>query len=363
MSIDSIPVMKPRLPTYERYAPYLRLIDESQTYTNRGPLVRLLETRYAERLCISDSSRVVLCSNATLAIQGFLQISDAKTWHVPSFTFAATVHAAIQSGKEVVLEDIDPETWMISPNVITDSKTNGVIPVLPFGAPFEPSAFKHINHLLVDAAASIGGAANWINDLRESWAAVFSLHATKSFGIGEGGLIVFGSKDLANEFRAWINFGFSGSRESLRLGTNAKLSEVQAAVGLAVLDNWEAEEKEWLASRALVNQVNNSLGLEPTLALLRGDELVGPYWIIFHHEPAVVNQIERHLLDHAIATRKWWSPVAHKMPGFRHLENHILRETDFISARYLGLPFFRKLATNELSKIVILLEEVLNRHE
>jgi len=354
-----IPVMKPRLPTLDQYAPYLKLIDESQTYSNRGPLVRLLETRYAERLGVADASRVVLCSNATVAIQGFLQISDAKTWHVPSFTFAATVQAAIQSGKQVALEDIDQETWMISPAVVTDSKTEGVVPVLPFGAPFRASDFGHIDHLLLDAAASIGGASAWIKDLRESWAAVFSLHATKSFGIGEGGLIVFGAKEMANEFRAWINFGFSGSRESVRLGTNGKLSEVQAAVGLAVLDNWDEEKRDWLAPRVLVNQVNRSLGIEPTPKALRTDDLVSPYWIIFHPEPGVVEQIEIRLLEHSIGSRKWWMSGAHKMQSFMHLENRPLKHTDFVGARYLGLPFFRQLDRTGLTKIIDLLEKEL----
>jgi dTDP-4-amino-4,6-dideoxygalactose transaminase len=179
-----IPVMRPRLPSFDTYATYLRLVDQNGVYSNRGPLVRLLESRYAEKLGIKDSSLVVLCSNATMAIQGFLQISDAATWHIPSFTFAATVHAGIQSGKEVVLEDIDPRTWMISSSVVKNPKTEGLIPVLPFGAPLNSSEYSKLEHVLIDAAASIGGASAWINSIRENWGVVFSLHATKSFGIG-----------------------------------------------------------------------------------------------------------------------------------------------------------------------------------
>ena len=136
-----IPVMKPRLPTVQSYTQYLKQIDQNGVYSNRGPLVSLLESRYSEKLGIKDSSLVVLCSNATIAIQGFLQISSAATWHIPSFTFAATVHAGIQSGKEVVLEDIDPRTWMISSSVVKSPKTEGLIPVLPFGAPLDSSEY------------------------------------------------------------------------------------------------------------------------------------------------------------------------------------------------------------------------------
>ena len=341
--------MKPRLPTYEQYAPYLRLIDESQTYSNRGPLVRLLEDRYAEKLGITDSSLVVLCSNATLAIQGFLQIGDAKTWHVPSFTFAATVHSAIQSGKEVILEDIDPKTWMISPTVTKDSKTEGVVPVLPFGAPFNSNAFKHIDHVLVDAAASIGGASTWINDLKESWAAVFSLHATKSFGIGEGGLIVFGSKNLANEFRSWINFGFSGSRDAQRLGTNANLSEIQAAVGLAVMDNWGVEESEWKTVRSQTDEISESLGLGQFDIIPKGT--LSPYWIVSHTDREVITRIQVTCLENKVDTRKWWSEGCHRMPAFSNLGNQNLEYTEIIGARYLGLPMFRGLSLESVKEI------------
>jgi len=344
-----IPVMKPRLPTFEQYAPYLKLIDESQTYSNRGPLVRLLETRYAEKLGVSDASRVVLCSNATVAIQGFLQISDAKTWHLPSFTFAATVHAAIQSGKKIVLEDIDQETWMISPTVITDLKTDGVVPVLPFGAPFRSNQFKHIDHILVDAAASIGGASAWINDMRESWAAVFSLHATKSFGMGEGGLIVFGSKEMANEIRTWINFGFSGSRESVRLGTNAKLSEVQAAVGLGVIDNWSVEEAEWSSIRVLTDEISEDLGLGQFEVIPAGT--LSPYWIISHSDHEVVSRIHLACLENKIETRKWWSNGCHRMPAFKAMNGNLFQNTDAVTEDYFGLPFFRSLNEIEMLRI------------
>jgi dTDP-4-amino-4,6-dideoxygalactose transaminase len=356
MAIDVMPVMRPRLPTFDQYAPYLKLIDESQTYSNRGPLVRLLETRYAEKLGVSDASRVVLCSNATVAIQGFLQISDAETWHVPSFTFAATVHAAIQSGKEILLEDIDPNTWMISPTVIRDTKTEGVVPVLPFGAPFRANDFKHIEHVLVDAAASIGGASAWINDLKESWAAVFSLHATKSFGIGEGGLMVFGSKEIANSFRTWINFGFSGSRESVMLGTNAKVSEVQAAVGLAVMDNWCVEEAEWSSVGLLADEISEDLGLGQFEVIPAGT--LSPYWIISHSNHEVISRIQLACLENRIETRKWWSEGCHRMLAFSKLNTSLSAypNTGSVGRRYLGLPFFREMNRENLERISLVVE-------
>ena len=337
------------MPTYEQYAAYLRLIDGSQTYTNRGPLVRLLESRYAEKLGVTDASLVVLCSNATLGIQGFLQISSVSTWHIPSFTFAATVHAGIQSGKDVVLEDISPRTWMIPSSVVRNQKTEGLITVLPFGAPFDSSDYSKLDHVLIDAAASIGGARSWIGNIRENWGVVFSLHATKSFGIGEGGLVVFRSKELADKFRSWINFGFSGTRESHVAATNAKLSEVQAAVGLAVLDDWENEAQEWGRIRDMSDAVSRDLGIEPFEAIPRGT--ISPYWIISHADQRLVHRIESALKEMGIETRKWWSIGCHEMPAFKRLLDKDFQNTIVVGGTYLGLPAFRDMKENEFDLI------------
>jgi dTDP-4-amino-4,6-dideoxygalactose transaminase len=352
-----LPVMKPRLPKYDQYVDYLKLVDLSQVYSNHGPLVRLLETRYAEKLGVADESLVVLCSNATLAIQGFLQISDARTWHVPSFTFPATVHAAVQSGKGVVLEDIDPDTWMILTSSVTDPKIEGVVPVLPFGAQFVASPFDHIDHVLIDAAASIAGAGAWIKSLKATWAAVFSLHATKSFGIGEGGLIVFGSRDMAEEFRSWINFGFRGNRQAMRVGTNGKLSEVQAAVGLGVMDNWDFEKNEWLAARSLIDRVSFEHGLSPVSAI--EPRAMSPYWIISHDNERFIDYIEQNAVRQGFETRKWWMSGCHAMPAFQPLNQGEASypSTDKVGKRYLGLPFFRGISNEDLGVISDVLGE------
>ena len=345
-------VMNPRLPAFEQYAPYLKLIDKTRIYTNRGPLVKLLEKRYSEKLGYSNSDLVVLCTSATVAIQGFLQISDATTWHVPSFTFAGTVQAALQSGKKIILEDIESNTWLIATRLLEDQNEEGVLPVLPFGAPFEAQSFAHLKHVLIDAAASIGGAKNWINEIKPYWAAVFSLHATKSFGIGEGGLIIFGSKDMADKFRTWINFGFYGSRESLIIGTNGKMSEIQAAVGLSVLDNWNQEDIDWKKSREAADHISTEFGLSPTPTIQIG--CTSPYWIIFNENPRVIERIESESKKLNIQTRKWWAHGCHLMPAFSAFKNSSLHfaDTEYIASRYLGLPFYREISSMELSRII-----------
>jgi dTDP-4-amino-4,6-dideoxygalactose transaminase len=158
----------PVLPRFEKYSKYLAEMDSSGVYSNNGPLVKRLENEYAKVLGLENADLVVLCASATIGLQGFMQLSHAANWHISTFTFPATIHAAIQSGKGVILEDINPETWVIAPESISNNSTEGILPVLPFGADFEASSFSHLDNVLIDAAASIGGAKNWISKLREN---------------------------------------------------------------------------------------------------------------------------------------------------------------------------------------------------
>jgi dTDP-4-amino-4,6-dideoxygalactose transaminase len=204
----------------------------------------------------------------------------------------------------------------------------------------------------------LGGAAAWINDLRESWAAVFSLHATKSFGIGEGGLIAFGSQGMADQFRTWINFGFSGKRESQIIGTNAKLSEIQAAVGLVVMDGWGVEEAEWKTVRFLTDEISEHLGLGQFDIIPEGT--LSPYWIISHSDHEVISSIQLACLENKIETRKWWSEGCHRMPAFSKLNTSLsaYSNTGSVGRRYLGLPFFREMNGENLDRISLVVERV-----
>jgi dTDP-4-amino-4,6-dideoxygalactose transaminase len=319
----------------------LEEIDEVRQYTNSGPLVSRLEERLAKKLGEIDARRVVLCSNATLALQGCMQLSKAKDWHLPSFTFAATALAAVQSGKFSWLQDINSASWTIDPNVLVDPDSEGIVNVLPFGAEFNFAAYGEVEHLIIDAAASLGGAYSWIHSLKTNWAAVFSLHATKCFGIGEGGLVVFGSESQASLFRSWINFGFLGSRVSQNIGTNAKMSEFQAAVGLGVLDNWESELDEWATVRRIVDQATMEFNLMPPPEALSRPNLISPYWIVYNESPRVVDRLRFELQNAGVGTRSWWMTGVHQMPAFKDLRKGSLENTEHIGVRYLGLPFFR----------------------
>lgn len=346
MDFKQIPVMKPKLPHLGSVTSYLQSMDERRVYSNSGYLLKTLEQRFAKELKIHESN-VVLCANATLGIQGLCELSPVHEFKIPSFTFSATGLAVQKSGKSFSLSDIDPDSWEIDISQMKPDSSKGVVTVAPFGKALDINKYKNISNLIVDAAASMGYYIQNPIKLDQNQSYVFSLHATKVLGIGEGGLVVFGDTEKAKEFRSYINFGFSGSRDSKILGTNAKMSEMQAAYGHAVLDNWEVEKQEWLIARKKAKQVESDF-----------DELfnhnleidVSPYWLSYSN-PEIKIELVKTLQSLNIETRDWWSRGLHNMPAFSKYKNKHFPITELVADSSIGLPFFRDMKDSDFDRI------------
>lgn len=336
----SVPIMRALLPPPASVVPRLEDIGRSGTYSNFGPQVTELEARYADLLNVPPD-RVVTVANATLALAGAVAIATPSTWSIPSFTFTASVAAALLAADHVVLHDIDPAEWWV--DATGASSSDGVMAVAPFGSPVDLERWKGRGEAVIDAAASLGSLPD-LSDLPEAWAVVFSLHATKVLGAGEGAVAVLGSAERAQLLRMWTNFGFSGARESQLAGLNAKMSELQAAYAHAVLDGWEQERAEWIAARDRVLRVGDEVGLTTFHA---SREQVTPYWIAVLPDAATTDVVERVLEDHGVGTRRWWSRGCHRMPAYAGVPHGPLPVTEDVADRYLGLPLYRGLSEED----------------
>ena len=345
-----IPVLKPKLPTLTQVSTYIQRMDESNIYTNFGPLASELEERYARKFGI-EVNRVVSFTNATLAIQGCIAISSATRWLCPDFTFAATAHAILQAGKYLYLGDVSEVDWKLNLKSIDFYESNlGIVPVMPFGAPVNLGDYISWSNVVIDAAASLGSTITGLNEMSDQHFVVYSLHATKVLGAGEGSLVICGSKDAAQELRSWSNFGFFGSRNSRRIGTNAKMSEVSAAYGLASLDNYADEASEWNESLMIKNQL-----LGQVQGLNFSDTYPGfrPYWIYDCNDTDAI-KLQSHLAAKNIDSRFWWTSTISSMPAFQgeFKSNGISEVAQALATRLLGLPMWRGISKNQLQSIV-----------
>lgn len=244
-----IPVTKPYFPNREKLNKYIDGIYERQWLTNDGPLVQELTRRLEEYLGVEN---LLLVSNGTLALQiayhalGINEPVSGKTAEAITtpFTFIATASSLKWDGVQPVFADIDPKTWCLAPKNIEAAitpNTRAVVPVHVFGNACDVEAIdrianKHNLKVVYDAAHAFGVKYKGESLLKHGDAATLSFHATKLFHTGEGGAIVFKRREDLERAKKMINFGITGPESIEELGINAKLNELQAAMGLCVLD-------------------------------------------------------------------------------------------------------------------------------
>lgn len=360
MSKASVPVMLPRLAKADEVLPYLREIDQAQVYSNGGALLRKFEARIGNLLGV-DPETVVACSSATLGIQGAVSVLGKSKWTIPSFTFSATALAVRNAGREILWADVDLETFQLNTIPVSDTDARsidrndaGVLTVCPFGSPLPFSIYDNAKVGVIDAAASLGQALNSPFHVASGWAVVFSLHATKVLGIGEGGLAVFGNIDAANAFREWANFGFSGKRESTALATNAKLSEIAAAYGHAALDGMVSEAEDWRIAQDSARVTLSDLGLEN---ITLGYPSFNPYCIARFSDAYALLRAEQLLEEHGIGTRRWWPIPVHRMQAFSEGRTK-LPNSETLASTLLGLPMYRGLESPVYDRIHEILGEI-----
>ena len=239
----SVPVLKPQLPRADALLPWLRQIDESRWYSNFGPLEKLFRNRLGT-LAGLDGDQVALFSSGTAAIAVALRALVRKTGGLcvcPSWTHIGTTTAILSAGLRPYFVDCDERTWAIDPALVGTqldlAEVSAVIPVAPFGAQIDYAAWEAFSQetripVVVDGAAAFDQFVNFGRDVR--WAqtpVIVSLHATKVFGVGEGGLLLSQDAELIARTQQLSNFGIFDDKPIDDAFANVKMSEYCAAVG------------------------------------------------------------------------------------------------------------------------------------
>lgn len=353
-----IKIMEPRMARYSKIAKYMKRIDKNGQYSNFGQLEGELRNRL-KNFIGDEKIHVSTCSSASIGIAGLtalLSSRDNKEWVVPSWTFTATPAAVYFSGSSFKFCDVEIETMAIGKKILESDDNK--IAVAPFGSKIEPfinSNFK--GNLIVDAAASFGALQNITLKNRDDWACVVSLHSTKNLGAGEGGFIFSKNEDLVRDFRKWINFGFSESRNSVTLGFNGKLSEYNCAVALANLDEWSQNERLLTKLSKKELELHQKYGFHSLEVL--NQNIATPYWIIRVNHPNERKLLENIFTKNNVQLRHWWSNGCHTMPAYLEAARiDSLENTKVLSELTIGLPHHANLDHRQFKKISNLLKEV-----
>ncbi len=360
---DTLHVGRPNIGSRDRLLERINDMLDRRWLTNDGIYVREFEQKIADHVGVKHC--IVMC-NATIALEIAIRALDLQgEVIVPSFTFIATAHALQWQEITPVFCDIDPRTHNIDPDKISSlitPRTSGIIGVHVWGRPCAVEELSEIADrlelkLLFDAAHAFGCSHRGTMIGNFGDAEVFSFHATKFLNSFEGGAVVTNDDDLAQKIRWMRNFGFVGYDEVIYLGTNGKMPEVCAAMGVSSL--------EYLDELIAVNRQNYEdyreefTGL-PGIKLIYYDdsESCNFQYIILEVDEKLTN-ISRDLLVeilHAenIIARRYFYPGCHQMEPYRSYFPHaglLLPETEKLTKKVLSLPTGTSIGREEIKTI------------
>lgn len=349
------PLIAPRPPRLSEQIDGLKRIERSGQFSNGGPEVRALEAEMVARL-FDGRGAALAVGNATLGLM--IAIRQVAGMHprpgdlamMPAMTFAATAQAAIWAGLTPLVIDIDAQDWTADPAeeermlARHGDRIRAIVPYATFGTDLDLDRYawlarRHGVGIVIDAAASLGtlDAVGRGFGAGAPFTLVYSMHATKTFSVGEGGLIYSGDADRIDQLRAMVNFGFESGRHATLPGINGKMPEVLALMARcklteidAICDARAALDREyrgalpgWSFQRQTVRRQATQFMpvlLPPELAGRRGEVIAA-------------------LAGDGVGAGQYFSPHLGEQALFR--ETALIEPTpvaDALSARILSLP-------------------------
>lgn len=323
-----------------------RVLD-NEWLSNGGPLVLEFEQRVAE---LAGVRHAVATCNATAALQ-LLVHGAGLTGEVvmPSMTFAATAHAVRWLGLTPVFADIDPLTGTLDPDLAAAAvtpRTSALLGVHLWGRPCAADALRKVadEHglpLFFDAAHALGCAVDGRPAGSLGHAEVFSFHATKAVNAFEGGAVVTDDAELAGRVRALHNFGIGLPGGSAAGGTNAKMSEASAAMGLTSLDAFPAVMAHNRRNHEVYRtELRDVPGVQVADHSIHGSN--NHQYVIVEIDEEITG-FHRDLLRDVLAaeqvyTRPYFSPACHQLEPYRRQRHAPLPHTERLADRVLALP-------------------------
>jgi dTDP-4-amino-4,6-dideoxygalactose transaminase len=360
---EPLHVGRPNIGNRERLLGRINDILDRKWLTNNGPYVQELERRIADLLEVKHC--IAVC-NGTVALELAIRaLGLTGEVILPSMTFIATAHALQWQEITPVFCDIDPVSYNIDPHRVEEMitpRTTGIIGVHLWGRPCDVEALAEIARqwnlkVLYDAAHTFGCSyqGKMIGNFGD--AEVFSFHATKFFNTLEGGAVVTNNGKLAHKIRLMKNFGFGGLDHVIYLGTNGKMNEISAAMGLTGLESLE----EFIAvNHRNYKQYECELDHIPGIRLLPYNETekCNYQYIILEIDDEVTyisrDQLAEILHAENVLARRYFYPGCHRMEPYRSYQpwaGLLLPHTERLAARVLSLPTGTQVTANDVSKI------------
>lgn len=353
-----IPVTKAYLPNKEKYQSYVDRIFQSGWLTNNGSLLQELERRLADYLGVKN---IILVANGSFALQlAYKALALEGEVITTPFSFAATTSTLAWEGLTPVFADINSETFNIDSAQIEaqiTSKTSAIVPVHVFGNPCDVEAIqaiadKHKLKVVYDAAHALGSEYKDQSVLNFGDISTLSFHSTKLFHTIEGGAVITNDDELAEKVRLMINFGISSPTSIESVGTNAKMNEFEAAMGLCVLDEIDTirqrREDIW---QVYTNELSNIVELQQWNKHGKNNCAYAP--VLFESEEQLL-RIEAKLKENDILPRRYFYPSLDTLAYLN--SKQVCNNSRDVASRILCLPIYPTLKLDDVQKIINIME-------
>ena len=357
-------VNRPTLPLLDEFIPLLEDIWESKRLTNFGKYHQQLEKELARYLGVEYIS---LFSNGTLALIAALQVLRITGEVITTpYSFVATTNALKWNGITPVFCDIDPKTFNLDPskieNLITP-KTTAILPVHIYGNPCDVKSITEISDIyglrvIYDAAHAFG--VKYYNEsiLNYGDLSVLSFHATKIFNTFEGGAIICHDEKTKKRIDYLKNFGFASETKVIAPGINAKMNEMQAAIGLLQLKDVEKNTRK---RKKIAEFYRESFNEVEGISFLNDMEYVhhnyGYFPIFIDEQKFGISRDELYfkLKDNNIYARRYFYPLISQFQPYKGLESskpENLPVATKITEQVISLPIYADLEIEDAEDIV-----------
>lgn len=361
-------VTQPSLPPIDDYAKILSEVFDSGILTHHGPKVQLLESEFKKYFYINGDTTITV--NGTFAIQLAIRALNKKQGMeiiTTPFSFIATVSSIMWENFIPVFVDIDPKTFNIDANKIEEKITKNTAAILPvhvFSRPCELSQIQQISNkynvpIIYDAAHAVGvniytdGVdAHSIMDYGHMSATSF--HATKIFNSGEGGAVFTQNQLYSERLKQHRFFGFDKTKDIVSHGTNAKMTEIHAALGL---ENLKHIFNVMNRRKYLYGMYMSILQDSVTYQDFNGIEYNYSYMpVVFKSEEELL-KVEKRLNEHNIFPRRYFYPSLNTLTKLGISGE--CKQSEDIAKRIACLPLYTTLSEESIENICKIIKEQL----
>ncbi len=369
---EPLHVGRPNIGSREDFLKLAGDIFDNNWLTNNGPKVQEFEKKIAKKHNVKHC--IAMC-NGTVALEIAIRATGLEgEVIVPSYTFVATAHALHWQAITPIFADINPDTHSLDPDSVRrmiTPRTTGIIGVHLWGRPshieeLQAIADEHNLKLIFDAAHAFGCTykGQMIGSFGEC--EILSFHATKVLNAFEGGAVLTNNDELAETMRLMRNFGFSGMDNVIHPGTNGKMIEISAAMGLVNLSS--------IDETIGINKLNYQL-YKKELSKLMGVEVINyneaeqnnyQYVVLKLNKecPVSRDQILKALHKKNVLARRYFWPGCHKMKPYRDLYPHaglLLPNTEAVATNVIVLPTGKSINSKTIQIIVAIIASAVRK--